>query len=106
MTQASPKSHPLLALSPEDLEFVTRLVLASGSLKDVAQAYGISYPTVRARLDQLIGRLNTLMNGRPPDPMADMLADLIAKGEVTAQAARGILDSHRKEIKKLKENAP
>jgi hypothetical protein len=40
--------HPLLQLSEEDLNMVTEFVLVSGSIKDLARRYGISYPTMRA----------------------------------------------------------
>ena len=43
----------LAKLSDEDVSFIKRFVLASGSLKDLAKAYDISYPTVRLRLDRL-----------------------------------------------------
>src|SRR5437660_5825840 len=95
--------HPLLTLSEGDLEFVLRLVLASGSLKELAQAYGVSYPTIRAKLDALIGRLQGILQGRPVDPMAEHLADLVAKGELPASAARAVLELHRKEVKRAKE---
>ena len=57
-----------------DREFVLRLVLASGSLKDLAKHYGVSYPTIRTRLDKLIERLEGFLKGRPIDPVSDMLA--------------------------------
>src|SRR5258708_38034856 len=85
---ACSRELPLLALSESDLEFVLRLVLASGSLKELAQAYGVSYPTIRAKLDQLLARLQAILEGRPVDPMADLLADLIEKGEISPSAAR------------------
>ena len=44
-------------LAPEEQEFVIQFVLASGSLKEMAARYGVSYPTVRARLDRLIEKL-------------------------------------------------
>jgi hypothetical protein len=47
-------------LSEEDLAFVKRFLLASGSLKELAEAYGISYPTVRLRLDRLIEKIRIL----------------------------------------------
>ena len=48
---------PMLArLSSEDQEFVVRFVQSSGSLKQMARAYGVSYPTMRNRLDALIER--------------------------------------------------
>src|SRR5947199_4742568 len=100
MSDADDRQVPLRHLNDDDLEFVQRLVLASGSLKDVATEYGVSYPTIRGRLDKLIGRLRGLVEGRPPDPMADLLADLIARGEVAASAARAVLKLHREQLKR------
>src|SRR5713101_2101566 len=106
MMDATTRNHPLLALSETDLEFVLRLVLASGSLKELAQAYGVSYPTIRVKLNQLIARLQAILDERPPDPMAELLADLIEKGELTPSAARAALELHRKELKQAQENPP
>jgi hypothetical protein len=50
---------PVLArLSPEDLQFVLDFVRCSGSLKVMAQQLGLSYPTVRNLLDDIITRIN------------------------------------------------
>lgn len=86
---------PISRLQREDLEFIQRLVLASGSLKELASDYGVSYPTIRVRLDKLIARLRNLIDGKPPDPMADLLADLITRGEIAASAAHSLLKLHR-----------
>lgn len=52
---------PVLArLTPEDQTFLLSLVKYSGSLKELAKAYGVSYPTVRNRLDALIDRIVAL----------------------------------------------
>jgi hypothetical protein len=99
MSDADDRQVPLRRLEDDDLEFVQRLVLASGSLKGVAAAYGVSYPTIRGRLDKLIGRLRGLVEGRPADPMADLLADLIERGEIGPSAARAVLNLHRKLLK-------
>ena len=51
-------SFPRLArLSKDDQQFIEVLVLADGSLKTVSAKLGISYPTVRRRLDELVQRL-------------------------------------------------
>ena len=42
----------LASLDEEDVSFIKKFVLASGSLKEVAGIYGVTYPTVRLRLDQ------------------------------------------------------
>ncbi|HUU27468.1 MAG TPA: DUF2089 family protein [archaeon] len=52
---------PLLArLSTEDQEFILNLLKASGSLKELASLYGISYPTIRNRLDSLIEKVERI----------------------------------------------
>ena len=44
----------IMKLEEEDLEFIRKFVLASGSLKEMAKEYEVSYPTIRLRLDKLI----------------------------------------------------
>ncbi len=77
-----------------------RLVLASGSLKELAQSYQVSYPTIRARVDRLIARLQQLINGLPTDPMNELLADLVERGEMTYSAAVAVRELYRKEKQK------
>jgi hypothetical protein len=49
---------PVLAkLSTDDQRFILQFVTSSGSLKEMARLLGLSYPTVRNRLDEVIGRL-------------------------------------------------
>jgi hypothetical protein len=48
---------PLASLSAEDQTFILEFVKSSGSLKDMAALMKVSYPTVRNRLDEVIGRL-------------------------------------------------
>jgi hypothetical protein len=87
--------HPLARLDRDDLNLVTELVLRSGSLKDLAEAYGVSYPTIRARLDRTIARLRDAVEGRAPDPLAELLARLVERGELTPGSARAIRDAAR-----------
>jgi len=49
---------PVLAsLAQDDQEFILDFIRASGSLKEMAAILGVSYPTVRNRLDEIIGKL-------------------------------------------------
>lgn len=48
---------PLLRLRPEDQQFAEAFILESGSLKAMAKQLGVSYPTVRNRLDEIIERV-------------------------------------------------
>jgi hypothetical protein len=88
--------HPLAALPREDLDLITELVLRSGSLKDLAEAYGVSYPTIRLRLDRVIERLQAGVNGKAIDPMNELLARLVERGEMSASGARAVRDLSRK----------
>jgi hypothetical protein len=49
-----------MRLKEEDLRFVSDFVLCSGSLKALAQKMGLSYPSVRNRLDDIISELERL----------------------------------------------
>ena len=62
--------YPLPALSrlgDEDQQFALAFILGSGSLKEMAKRYGVSYPTVRNRLDDLIARLTRIAGTQAKD---------------------------------------
>lgn len=88
-------NHPLSRLPREDLDLIVQLVLRSGSLKELATDYDVSYPTIRARLDRVIERLRAAVDGKPADPLSDYLATLVERGELSVSAARGIRDVAR-----------
>ena len=52
----------MMCLSDDDVRFVEEFVLCSGSLKEMARSMGLSYPSVRNRLDDIIERINKLKN--------------------------------------------
>ena len=87
-------------LSEEDLAFLKRFVLNSGSLKDLARAYGISYPTVRLRLDRLIEKVRILDDDNIVSEVERLLRTLHAEGKVEASAFQAILSAFRKESQK------
>lgn len=82
--------HPLTALPREDLDLIAELVLRSGSLKDLATAYDVSYPTIRVRLDRVIERLRGLIARKPHDPLAELLAGFVERGELSIANARAV----------------
>ena len=93
----------LTALNDEDLMFLRRFVLASGSLKAVAAEYGISYPTVRARLDRLIAKVQAADDPAATDPFRRELQILLADGRVTPDAARALLEAYRRAMGEKKQ---
>jgi hypothetical protein len=91
------RQHLLFALHEGELDLVLQLVLASGSLKELARVYQVSYPTIRLRMDRVIERLRQLANGSQPDPMMQLLAELVERGEITVPAARSVRDLYREQ---------
>ena len=85
-------NHPLLSLDQEDLDLIMALVLEGSSLKGLARRMGVSYPTIRSRLDRVINRLRQALEGREPDPLREMLADLVDRGQLNGNLARRILN--------------
>ena len=53
---------PLASLCPDDQAFILYFIKASGSLKEMAKLLGLSYPTVRNRLDEIIERVKLAEN--------------------------------------------
>ena len=47
----------IVNLDDEDVSFIKKFLLASGSLKEMARQYEVTYPTVRLRLDKLIQKI-------------------------------------------------
>ena len=85
-------------MSDEDLSFVKRFVLASGSLKAMADAYGISYPTVRLRLDRLIERIKIYDSEKITSDFERVLRAQYADGKLDLVALKTLLEAHKKEL--------
>jgi hypothetical protein len=83
-------------LEDEDQQFIKRFVLASGSLKELAEFYEVSYPTLRVRLDRLIERIRVLDDDTPSDPLDARIRLLVADGEVSAKAGKELLRIHKR----------
>src|SRR5437870_6445659 len=78
-------------LLDEDLAFLKRFLLASGTLKDLASQYGISYPTIRLRLDRLIEKVRLLDEQPAAGPLESKLRSLYADGRLDDAALRELL---------------
>jgi len=89
-------------LSEEDLHFVRRFLLSSGSLKALADEYGVSYPTVRARLDRLIAKVQAATDPKIADPFQRKLRVLVADGQIDSATARELLEAYRAAIRGTK----
>lgn len=85
-------------MSDEDRAFIKRFVLASGSLKALAEEYDISYPTVRLRLDRLIDRIKIFDSERITSDFEKVLRAQYADGKIDLATLKTLLQAHKKEM--------
>lgn len=83
------------ALEDEETAFIRRFVLASGSLKEMAAQYGVSYPTVRLRLDRLIQTIR-LAETTEADPYVALVKRLAVDDKLDFDTAKLLLNEYRK----------
>jgi hypothetical protein len=81
----------LARLSLEDQIFVVAFLRSHGSIKEMEQTFGVSYPTIKARLNRISGQLE-FVDTNPSPPRAEVLERLKA-GEVTAEEAIRALEA-------------
>ncbi|MDQ0223151.1 DUF2089 family protein [Streptococcus moroccensis] len=87
----------LTELETEDIEFIRRFILASGSLKEMASYYEISYPTIRLRLDRLIEKVS--QQHQPEESYVNLIKELALDGELSFEVAKKLITSYREERK-------
>jgi hypothetical protein len=92
---------PLAQLDGDDQVFVAAFVRCHGSIKDMEKLFGVSYPTIKNRLNRIGERLpfaEVEPGAAPIPPRSDVLAQL-ERGEISAREAiarlRGDHDDHR-----------
>lgn len=88
----------LSALEDEDLVFIKKFILASGSLKEMANQYGVTYPTVRLRLDRLIQKIQ-IGEQAGADPYVSLIKRLAVNDKLDFDTAK-LLISQYKQTKK------
>jgi hypothetical protein len=83
----------LLRLSGEDQVFVAAFLRSHGSIKEMEQMFGVSYPTVKARLARIAASLEFI--DESPAPARTEVLDQLARGEITAADAIAALENGR-----------
>lgn len=85
-------------LDDEDMTFIKRFLLASGSMKEVAAQYGVSYPTVRLRLDRLIQKIQ-LGEQIENEPYIALIKRLAVDDKLDFDTAKILISEYRKQLK-------
>lgn len=86
-------------LEEEDLSFIKRFLLASGSLKEIAKQYGVTYPTVRLRLDRLIQKIK-ISEDRESDPYIALVKRMALNDKLDFDTAKILINEYKKQREK------
>ena len=82
-------------LDTEDVNFIKNFVLASGSIKEMASTYGVSYPTMRSRLDRLIEKIEIADDERN-DSFETLVKNLALEKHIDIPTTKILLDEYRR----------
>ncbi|KOP70441.1 hypothetical protein AMS61_27665 [Bacillus sp. FJAT-21351] len=86
----------ILALDKESLEFIRKFILNSGSLKNMSNLYDVSYPTVRAKLDRLIKKIEVHSQEEDVE-FVNMIKEFVIDERISLDVAKVIIEKYKKE---------
>ena len=85
----------MTGLEEEDVSFIKKFILASGSLKEVAAQYGVTYPTVRLRLDRLIQKIR-IGEDTAADPYIATIKRLVVNDKLDFDTAKLLIADYKR----------
>jgi hypothetical protein len=83
----------LARLSAEDQVFVAAFVRSHGSIKEMEQVFGVSYPTIKSRLNRIASSLTFVETD--PKPSRTEVLERLKRGEISAEQAIAELEGRR-----------
>lgn len=85
----------MINLEDEDIAFIKKFLLASGSLKEIAKQYGVTYPTVRLRLDRLIQKIQ-ISEDTKNEPYIALIKRLAVNEKIDFDTAKILMAEYKK----------
>ncbi|HIT72751.1 hypothetical protein B5E58_07450 [Tyzzerella sp. An114] len=82
-------------LEDEDIVFIKKFILASGSLKEIASEYNVTYPTVRLRLDRLIQKIK-ISEDTANEPYIALIKRLAINDKIDFDTAKILISEYKK----------
>lgn len=85
----------MTGLEDEDISFIKNFIMASGSLKQIAAEYGVTYPTVRLRLDRLIQKIQ-ISEEHAGEPYIALIKRLALNEKLDFDTAKLLIGEYKK----------
>jgi hypothetical protein len=85
----------MINLEDEDVVFIKKFLLASGSLKEIADQYSVTYPTVRLRLDRLIQKIQICEN-TSSEPYVALIKRMVVNEKLDFDTAKILIAEYKK----------
>jgi hypothetical protein len=85
----------MINLDDEDVSFIRRFLLASGSLKELATQYSVTYPTVRLKLDRLIQKIQ-ISEQSANEPYVALIKRLAVNEKLDIETAKLLISEYKK----------
>ncbi len=82
-------------LDDEDMGFIRNFLLVSGSLKEIASQYGVTYPTVRLRLDKIIQKIK-IGEDTYKEPYISLIKQLAVNDKLDFDTAKLLINEYKK----------
>ena len=86
----------IVNLEDEDVAFIKRFLLASGSLKEMAMQYEVTYPTVRLRLDKLIQKIK-INDSTEGEPYIALIKRMALDDKLDFETAKILISEYKKQ---------
>lgn len=85
----------ILNLEEDDIKFIKKFIMSSGSLKEMAKDYNITYPTMRIKLDKLIEKVKD-SDVEINDSYTDIIKKMALDDKLELSTAKELLARYRK----------
>ena len=85
----------MMNFEDEDVAFIKKFLQASGSLKEMARQYGVTYPTVRLRLDKLIQKIQISEN-TSNEPYIALIKRMVVNDKIDFDTAKVLISEYKK----------
>lgn len=84
----------ILKLNLDELEFIRKIIVNSGSLKELAKEYNITYPTIRNKLNRLIEKINS-SNEENQDEYIEKIKKLTLEDKIDLDVAKELIKEYK-----------